>query len=291
MSLQMDTEDRNEIIKVYFNMGMLYKDIVIILAVDHGVIITLRHLKRILKEVGLVRRINYSSIAHIVKFIHNQIRGSGKLHGYRWMSEKCRGHNLKCRKEDVRLILSILDPVGNLQRRKRRLLRRSYYAKGPNFIWHIDSYNKLRRYGICINGCVDGFSRRIIWMNAYLTASDPRVIAGYYMEAVQSIGGCPKFVRGDHGTENGHVRDIQRFLHIDDLGEDVDSSYMAGPSTANQRIEYMWSYLRRECTDYWISLFLNMLNEGHFNGNFLDVNLIQFCFMSIIQVGRHSCFA
>lgn len=45
--LQMDAEDRNEIIKMYFNMGMLYKDIVRILAVDHHVILTLRHLKRI----------------------------------------------------------------------------------------------------------------------------------------------------------------------------------------------------------------------------------------------------
>ena len=293
--IKMDPEDRDEAIKLYFDMGMLYKDIVQILTLEHGIIVSLRHLKRILKELGLFRRKNYSNIADVVEFVHNQLRNSGRLHGYRWMSEKCHLHNLRCKKEDVRLILSILDPEGNRQRRKRRLLRRSYYARGPNYIWHIDSYDKLKRCGICINGCVDGFSRRIVWMNSYHTSSDPQVVGGYYMEAVESLAGCPKIVRSDLGTENGHVKNIQTFLRMDDNFQEADLSYLEGPSTANQRIEYMWSFLRRECTDYWICLFQNMVDDGLFNGDFLDVNLMQFCFMHLIQVGVifiiYDCFS
>lgn len=172
----MDAEDRNAAIMVYFEMGLQYKDIVRALAIEHGVVVSLRHLKRLLRELGLFRRNNYSDVAEVVEFINEQIQTSGKLHGYRWMWEKCSMNNLRCKKEDVRLILSVLDPEGNEQRRKRRLLRRAYYAKGPNYLWHIDSYDKLKRYGICINGCVDGFSRRIIWINAYNTSSDPQVI-------------------------------------------------------------------------------------------------------------------
>ena len=33
----------------------------------------------------------------------------------------------------------------------------------------IDSYDKLKPYGIGINGCIDGFSRHIMWMEAYTT--------------------------------------------------------------------------------------------------------------------------
>ncbi|KAF3859970.1 hypothetical protein F7725_000225, partial [Dissostichus mawsoni] len=36
----------------------------------------------------------------------------------------------------------------------------------------MDSYDKLKPYGNAINGCIDGFSRYIMWMEAYTTNSD-----------------------------------------------------------------------------------------------------------------------
>lgn len=74
----------------------------------------------------------------------------------------------------------------------------------------MDSYDKLKPYGIAINGCIDGFSRHIMWMEAYTTNSNPKVIAEYFINTVTCIGGCPKQLRADPGTEN--VRDIQTFL-------------------------------------------------------------------------------
>ena len=90
-----------------------------------------------------------------------------------------------------------------------RLERRSYSVPGPNFILHIDGYDKLKPFGLCISGCIDGFSRKIIWLNVYNTKYNPRIIGGYFLEAVREYGGCPRVVRGDFGTENGHVRDFQ----------------------------------------------------------------------------------
>lgn len=94
------------------------------------------------------------------------------------MYAKCREHGLRVRKEDVRLVLKELDPRGVALRQARRFRRRNYFSKGPNFIWHMDSYDKLKPYGICINGSIDGFSRKIIWLNAYTTNSNPKVIGG-----------------------------------------------------------------------------------------------------------------
>lgn len=73
-------------------------------------------------------------------------------------------------------------------------------------------------------------------MNAFTTSSDPKIVGGYYMKAVQRLGGCPRIVRGDRGTENVNVRDFKRFLrrNIND-GSGIDS-YIEGASTANQRI-------------------------------------------------------
>ena len=73
-------------------------------------------------------------------------------------------------------------PKGVELRLKSRLRRRQCHSKGPDFLWHIDSYDKLKQYGLCVNGCIDGFSRKIIWVNVYKTSSNPRVVAGYYIE-------------------------------------------------------------------------------------------------------------
>lgn len=51
----------------------------------------------------------------------------------------------------------------------------------------MDAYDKLTPYGIAISGCIDGFSRKIIWLRVGRTASNPKVIAGYYIQAVKDI--------------------------------------------------------------------------------------------------------
>ena len=141
----MVTDDIREAIKIYLEIGLQYRDIVRKLAIEHGVLLSLRHLKRLLRELGLFRRKNYSDVRGVVEFIHEQIQTSGKLHGYRWMHGKCLLHHLHYKVGDVRIILAVLDPEGNAQRRKRRLLRRSYSSKGPNYLWHLDGYDKLKK--------------------------------------------------------------------------------------------------------------------------------------------------
>ena len=56
--------------------------------------------------------------------------------------------------------------------------------------------------------------------------------------------------------------------------------------TQYDKIQYKLYFLhfRRECTDYWIRLFRRLSDELYFDGTFIDVSLIQFCFMHLIQV-------
>ena len=44
-----------------------------------------------------------------------------------------------------------------------RITRRTYHAPHCGYSWHTDCDLKAREVGISITGCVDGFSRRVIW--------------------------------------------------------------------------------------------------------------------------------
>ena len=65
-------------------------------------------------------------------------------------------------RETVRQALKILDPAGVEARSRHCLRRRIYTCKKPNYIWHIDGYDKLKPYGFCIHGAIDGYTRRIL---------------------------------------------------------------------------------------------------------------------------------
>ena len=262
---------------------MRQNEILSVLSTDHGLTISLRTLQRRLQEHGLYRRLP-SELDKAVSFIEEQVANSG-LSGYRWMYTRCRQNGLLVTRDLVASILQIVDPDGITRRINRRLKRRKYFARGPNFLWHIDGYDKVKPYGIAIHGCIDGFSRKLIWLEAATTNNDPRLIGGYFMNAVEKLDGCPTIVRADCGTENGVTRDIQRYLrqtHTDDFGG--DRSFLYGRSTANQRIEFLWGVLRRQCIQQWMDVLGNLKDEGHFAGDWVDKQLIQFCFMDAIQV-------
>lgn len=184
------------------------------------------------------------------------------------------------------MIIKIIDPEGVELRRARRLRRRQYNNRSPNAVWHMDGYDKLKPYGIAIHACIDGFSRYVVWMEAYNTNNDPKVIADYYISTVTRLGGCPERLRADPGTENGHVKEMQVFLrrnHTDHYAG--ESSFMYGCSTANQRIESWWGIFRKQSGQFWMDIFQTLRDDGHFSGDFLDKNLIQFCFLNLVQVG------
>ena len=283
----MDQDERLKLIKLYFRLGLQNKEMIWCISHRHGFTLGLSTLKRILKREGLYRRKYPTNLLNVIRFIRDEIMKSGKMHGYRWMHLKCIQSKLNVTQTVVRLLLNILDPEGTELRRKNRLRRQKYYSRGPNFVWHVDSYDKLRPYGICINGAIDRFSRWLIWLKAYYTSrsSDPRIIAGYFIQEVEARMGCPRMIRSDHGTENGHMQAMQVFMretHHDSLAG--PKSFVMGKSTTNQRIECWWSILRKENTQHWINVFSNLKDNGMFSGDFLDKNLIRFCFLKIVQV-------
>lgn len=267
-----------------FNLGLTQAEIALCLAITDDIHISVRHLRRLLARLQLYRRRNLTEPDALVNYIADQLRGPGRLHGYRMMTERCRSAGLRVTRDLVREVQSALDPEGVVQRRARRLRRRHYSVPGPNFIWHMDSYDKLTPFGIGINGSIDGFSRYIIWMQANYTNSKPEVVAAYFINAVNKQGGCPKLLRSDLGTENVLVNRLQHFLREDENGIVHGPCVLQGRSTANQRIESWWGIYRRQNAEYWRDLFMEFQFAGDFNGDMVDKGLIQFCFIDVIQV-------
>ena len=102
-------------------------EIVLLLFVIHGIKLSLRQLKRILKAKSLYRNKNNSRRACLRDLISAEIENSAKCIGYRSMWRRL-----------------VNDHRIRIPRRKaHRLVRHRYYAQSPNYVWHVDGNDKL----------------------------------------------------------------------------------------------------------------------------------------------------
>ncbi|XP_033728940.1 uncharacterized protein LOC117318048 [Pecten maximus] len=132
-------------------------------------------------------------------------------------------------------VLRNLDPEGVSRRRRHQFSRRIHINKGPNYLIHIDGYDKLKRYGFPIHGAICGFSRRILWLKIANTNNNPKIIGTFFLEYLNEIKGVPRCVRMDGGTENILVEDMQksfRWEHEDEMA--AENSVIKAPSHSNQ---------------------------------------------------------
>jgi hypothetical protein len=277
--------EEHELIKRYFNQGYSNNEIIEFMKL-HGVTISLSTLKRRIQSLNLSRRgTEPVTDEEIRKAIEEELGGSGCFIGYRKMWARLKRKGISVSRDRIMEQLRDLDPEGVNSRKKKRLRRRAYHTKGPNYIWHIDGHDKLKPFGFSIHGCIDGFSRRIIWLEVSTTNKNPEVIAMYYLDAVKQIGGAPRKVRSDDGTENSLVEALHTYLIFSTTNNDVDSSCFAiGRSTANQRIEAYWSQLVKDGPGWWINFFKDLRDLHLFNDSDpAHIECIRFCFMHLLR--------
>ena len=155
-------DDKDTLLIYYFQIGLNYKEIISVMNEQHAIFISMSQLKRFYRRCSLRRRKDYTDLHTVVDFIAKDIQVSGRQHGYRWMYLKLLQNGFIVKRETVRLVFKELDPDGVCMRTAHRLVRRTYRNNGPNFLWHMDGYDKLKPYRIAIHGCIDGFSRKLI---------------------------------------------------------------------------------------------------------------------------------
>ena len=126
-----------------------------------------------------------------------EINGPGRLLGDRSMARRLQhDYHLSVGKHVVMTLLQNSDPDGVNQRRRRRIERRCYRNPGPNAAWLIDSYDKLAPCAFHISGCIDGYSRRIMFLQVVAPSHDPSVVAHYYLGCVEQVQGCLSAIDG-----------------------------------------------------------------------------------------------
>ena len=126
--------------------------------------------------------------------------------------------------------------------------------------------------------CIDGYSRRIMWLKCAYSNHSPQLIASYFVECTSAIGGFPSTVRTDCGTENVLLAAIQVWSTGNNQG------HLYGTSPSNQRIESWWSFFRRCHSQGSIDFFESMVADGLYQrGNVRQTECIRFCFMGLLQ--------
>lgn len=146
-------------------------------------------------------------------------------------------------------------------------------------VWFI-GYDKLKPFGFPIHGAIDGYSRKIIWLEVVRTNNEPQVPARYYLQSVREISGCPVILRTDCGTENGTMAAMQCYLRQDGNDEFAGGkAHRYGTSPSNQRIECWWSFLKRGRSSWWINFFKEIVNSGLLDiGSELHTECLWFCY-------------
>ncbi|KAK0153675.1 hypothetical protein N1851_004538 [Merluccius polli] len=156
--------------------------------------------------------------------------------------------------------LQEVDPIGRSIRRRHAIRRRIYNVQTSNELWHFDGNHKLVRWRMVFHGCVDGFSRAIIYLNC-LDNNRASSVLSLFLEGVENFG-LPSRVR----------RGLNR------------RSVIAGLSVHNQRIERLWAELNRVVSRHFISIFSFMESVGILDSlNELNLFCLHYIFMPRIE--------
>ena len=269
-----------EIIYNYFKAGYQYEAIVMFLRLYHDINISIRTLKRRLQQYDFRRRgFANATNSDLKNFIEAEIQGPASLRGYRGLWHSLRtNYDIIVPRDTVMRILKDVDPEGTKMRKARRLRRRKYVSTGPNACWHTDGYDKLKPFGFPIHGCIDGYSRRILWLKVTRSNSHPKVAANYYINTLKELSTCPKLLQTDCGTENVLMAAIQSRLQSSIYAHRYSSS------AANIRIENWWSHNKKGYTAWLINFFKDMVSKGEFVlGNCLHMELAWYTFSPLLQ--------
>ncbi|XP_056621425.1 uncharacterized protein LOC130435120 isoform X2 [Triplophysa dalaica] len=274
-----------DLLRKYFRDGHTYSVILDILASKHNLKFSLRTLKIKLNRLSLYRRKSYTPLDIVQAAITEELDGPGQHYGYCTMCQILRQkYSLTVNRQDVMYMMADLDPLGVVQRSRRMFVRRVYHSLGPNHTWHVDGYDKLKPYGLAISGCIDGYSRKVMWLVCGASNNNPEVIAHHYLQCATEFGVIPKLLRTDCGTENGVMAAIHctlRSNHQDELAG--AASHVYGASTTNQRIESWWSYFRKQRTQFWMDLLNDLKERQLFNGSHEHICLVRFVFLGMLQ--------
>jgi hypothetical protein len=190
------------------------------------------------------------------------------------------------RRSQIRSCLKQLDPEGHRARAKQAAKTSfEYNVPGPRSLYHADGHEKIAKlWGIWIHGCIDGYSRYIVYLVA---ASDKlaTTVRDIFVEACDREG-WPSRGRWDKGSENRLAILALIDHHYDEARPETltRGSAITGRSVQNCRIEYLWRFVKTHVSSKFRATFFEMQRRGLLNPNSeIDLFYLQFVFLPIVQ--------
>ena len=101
----------------------------------------------------------------------------------------------------------------------------------------IDDHDKLKPFGFSVHGCIDGFSRNLIWLKVGSSNEIPDVIVHYYVNAICDLGGVPHIIKADDRTRHALIEPIHIYLRSINEEEGIQNTFSITPLPQNQRIK------------------------------------------------------
>ncbi|CCT65153.1 uncharacterized protein FFB20_14735 [Fusarium fujikuroi] len=168
-----DTEAlRNRIKELFFENVLKDKNILFQLQKE-GFVVTNRGLIRIRRSLGLLRhQTPEQKEEQLIKLRHffendallnTKLQSFGRTYLYTYIRQKQLSLSRQALYEAFRDFMptNVTDRWNTMQHR-----RTGWTAPGPDFIWSIDAYDKLKAWGIEIYASIDAYSRYITWLKS-----------------------------------------------------------------------------------------------------------------------------
>ena len=236
---------------------------------------------RRVQEYGLYHVSAFSDLsdAEIDEKIRGYINRHGRTTGEVFLMGYLRSLGIHVPRRRLRASITRIDPANVALRWGAAVYRRCYQVPWANSLWHLDGHHSLIRWSLVIHGCIDGFSRRIIFLHCSANNLATTVL-NLFHSAVERDGGIwPSRIRVDYGVENVLVCEAM----VENRGADR-GSFIAGPSTHNQRIERLWRDVFRCVCHYYYYVFYGMEDSEILDtSNSLHMFALHFVFLPRIN--------
>ena len=268
-------------LKIYLRYGFSIEKIAKIFCVSSKTIHRRIATYKLKDEVKTYSYISDSNLNSVVEGIFREFPNCGirRMKGFL----AARGYVVQWRR--VRYAMWSVDPEGILLRKTQLNIvnRRRYWVPGTLALWHLDGNHKLIRWRFVVHGCVDGYSRKIMFLQCS-TNNQASTVCQLFLNAVERYG-LPSRVRGDQGVENV---DVASYMFNHPIRGPGRGSYLSGKSCHNQRIEHFWRDLFHGCLFLFYYTFSFLEDNGYLSVNDeIDLFCLEFVFLP--RINRHLC--
>lgn len=245
-----------ELLEDLLGLGFTHTKIAEMLGVSRWTI------SRRIKAYGLDDFTSFSKLSddELDQIVGDYLIQHGATSGQVYIAEYLRSLGFRVQRRRERKCIARLDPQNSALRWGILVSRRVYQVPWPNSLWHLDGHHSLIRWKLVIHGCIDGFSRRIMYLRCH-SNNLAETVLDLFLDTVRKDGDrWPSRIRVDREVENVLICDA-----IVQFRGEGRASFIAGPSTHNQRIERLWRKVYRCVCHIYYYTFYAMESSGLLN--------------------------